>query len=81
MVEMPKCGCAYGVNFEVPWLTRLIEINDNLFIRQSKLFQYDMSAMCPRTAVIGVQRDLRRITVNLSHLGLTSQGIRDARQQ
>jgi hypothetical protein len=54
---------AYRVDFEVPWLARRIEVNDNFLVRQTKLFQNDISAMGPWTAAICVESELRGFAI------------------
>jgi hypothetical protein len=54
---------AYRVDFEVPWLARPIEVNDDFLVRQTKLFQNDVSAMGPWAAAICVEIELRDVAI------------------
>lgn len=65
-----KASFTYRVNLKIPWLSRLIEINDYFLIRQAKLLHNDMCTMCPRTSVVGVKLDLWRVSINVSHVEL-----------
>lgn len=48
----------YRVYFKVPWLTGLVEIDDDLFVLQPELLDHDVCAVSPRAAVVGVECDL-----------------------
>lgn len=45
------------VNFKIPWLARCVEIDDDLLVFQTKLFDRNVGAVCPRATVVGVEGD------------------------
>ena len=45
------------VDLKIPWLARRVEINDDLLVFQTKLFDRNVSAVCPRATVVGVECD------------------------
>jgi len=49
---------AYWVNFKVPRLTGLFEVNEDLFVLQTKLLECDVCAMSKGAAVGGVESNL-----------------------
>jgi hypothetical protein len=51
-------GVTYGIDLQIPRLPRLIQINYDLVVGQSKLFDGNMSPLRPWTTMIGVKRDL-----------------------
>jgi hypothetical protein len=59
----------YGIDLEVPWLSWLAQVNDDLLVRKTQLLQHYMCSVCPRTPMVSVKSDLRRISINLSHGG------------
>jgi hypothetical protein len=48
----------YRVDLEIPWLTRLIEINEDFLVWKAELFKRDVCAMRIRASVVGVESDL-----------------------
>lgn len=54
---------AHRVDLQVPVRARSIQVNNDFFVGKIEFFQDDVSALSPRTAVVGVQGYLRRDTV------------------
>lgn len=51
---------AYRVHLQIPRLPRLIQINNNFFIRKAQFPDHDMRPVRPRAAMISVQGNLWR---------------------
>lgn len=47
----------YWVHFKIPWLTRLVEVDDDFLVLESELLEHDVCAVRPRAAVVGVEGD------------------------
>lgn len=50
---------AYRVDLEIPRLTRLLDVDNNLFIVKTCLLQGDMGTVRIGASVVGVEDDLR----------------------
>lgn len=50
-------GGTYRVDFKVPWLARLVKVDDDLFVLQTKFLDRNVCAVRPRTTVVGVEGD------------------------
>lgn len=48
----------YWIHFKIPWLTRLVKVDDDFFVLQTKLLDHNVCAMSPGAAVVGVECDL-----------------------
>lgn len=48
----------YGIDFEIPWLSGCVKINNNLLEWQSKLLEGNVCAVRVGAAVVGVEDDL-----------------------
>lgn len=46
-----------GVDFKVPWFARCVEVDDYFVIGETEFFNYDVGAVGPGAAVIGVEGD------------------------
>jgi hypothetical protein len=66
---MSGSKAAYRVDLKIPRLPRFTQINNNLLVRKPQLFQHNMCSVRPRAAVISVESNLRRISIDLSHAG------------
>ena len=53
-------GVPYGVDLEIPGLSRLLDVNDDFLVVKAGFLQGNMCAVCPRAAVVGVEDDLWR---------------------
>lgn len=51
---------AYRVDLEIPGLTRLLDVDNDLFVVKACLLQGDMGSVCEGASVVGVEDDLRR---------------------
>lgn len=50
----------YRVDLKIPGLTRLLDVDNDLFVVKACLLQGNMSPVRERASVIGVEDDLRR---------------------
>lgn len=46
---------SYRVDFKVPWLSRLLEVDDDFFIGEVELFEGDVGAVGVGAEVVGVE--------------------------
>jgi hypothetical protein len=51
-------GLTHRVNLEIPWLARLVEVNDDLFVLETELLEGDVGAVGPGAEVVGIEDDL-----------------------
>jgi hypothetical protein len=47
----------YRVHFKIPWLARLVKVDDDLLILKAKLLDHNVCAVRPRAAVVRVESD------------------------
>jgi len=52
------CRRPYRVDLQVPRLTRLVQVDDDLLVLEPQLLEGDVSAMGPRATMVGVEDDL-----------------------
>lgn len=50
----------YRVHFEVPFLARSVQVDDNFLVGQTQLFQSNMGTVRPWAGVVRVEDDLGR---------------------
>ncbi len=56
-------GEANGVDLQIPFLARTVEVDDDFFKGQLEFFEGDVSAVGPGAAVVGVEGDFGRGSV------------------
>jgi hypothetical protein len=75
---------AYWVDLKVPWLTRCVEVNYDLLVGQTELFDCNMGTVSPRAAVVCVEGDFGGVAVGSCHFvagWLAGRGIRVQNKQ
>lgn len=57
--------CTYWVHLQKPLWPRVVQVNEDFFIRQTKFFQDDLHPMTPATTMVGVHLHLGELAIAL----------------